>query len=143
MKKDTFISTSVEETFQIADKFINSLEDKNVNIFINGNLGAGKTHFVKGIFHGLGFEKTPTSPTYDLVVSYESEQFKINHLDLYRIETLNLEDEIWINQILEEKSLNIIEWGNKFVFENIEKPKIEINITKLGENERKFEIYYN
>ena len=68
MKIDTFISTSVDETYKIASDLINSLENKRTNIFINGELGAGKTHFVKGIFKSLGFEKSPTSPTYDLVI---------------------------------------------------------------------------
>ena len=104
MRTETFISTSVDETYKIAEDLIKSLENKKTNIFINGELGAGKTHFVKGIFKALGFEKSPTSPTYDLVINYEINDLKVNHLDLYRIETLNLEDEIWINQILEEDS---------------------------------------
>jgi len=143
MRTETFISTSVDETYKIAGDLIKSLENKKTNIFINGELGAGKTHFVKGIFKALGFEKSPTSPTYDLVINYEINNLKVNHLDLYRIETLNLEDEIWINQILEEEALNIIEWGNKFNFDNLEKAKIEITIFNLGENERKIEIHYN
>lgn len=143
MKSETFISTSIEETYQIASTFTGSLVSKKINIFINGELGAGKTNFVKGIFKKLGFETSPASPTYDLVRNYEIDFLKVNHLDLYRIETLNLEDEIWLHQILEEDALNIIEWGNKFNFEDLEKEKIEISIFKLGENERKIEIHYN
>ena len=137
MRTETFISTSVDETYKIAEDLIKSLENKKTNIFINGELGAGKTHFVKGIFKALGFEKSPTSPTYDLVINYEINDLKVNHLDLYRIETLNLEDEIWINQILEEEALNIIEWGNKFNFDNLEKPKIEINLNRKVVEDKK------
>lgn len=143
MNKEILISTSADETIEIASKFIANLKNKRVNIFLNGDLGAGKTHFVKGIFKGIGLHQNPTSPTYDLVLSYEFGELQINHLDLYRIETLNLEDEIWLNQILEQESLNIIEWGNKFNFENLIKPQFQISILVIGENERKIEIYSN
>lgn len=140
MSKETYLSTSVDETLEIASNFINNLKDLNVNIFLNGDLGAGKTQFVKGIFSKLGLKKVPTSPTYDLIQTYEYEGLKINHLDLYRIEVLDLEDEIWINQILEEDSLNIIEWGNKFDFAKGDKINILINILIIDENDRKIEI---
>lgn len=143
MKPKVSISSSTDETKLIARNFINSLEDKNVNIFLSGDLGAGKTQFVKGIFEGLGYEGSPTSPTYDLVLTYKINDLIVNHLDLYRIEVLNLEDEVWINQILNQKSLNIVEWGNKFDFDNLLKPEYLINISVLGENERKIEVFNN
>jgi len=137
------ISSSKDETKQIAEEFIQSLKDRNVNIFLSGELGAGKTEFVKGLFRGLGINKNPTSPTYDLVLSYQIDNLLVNHMDLYRLEFLNYEDAIWINQILGQESLNIIEWGNKFDFENLIKPEFIINISILGENERKIKISHN
>lgn len=134
------ISSKPEETYLIAENFIKSLEDKKVNIFLSGDLGVGKTQFVKGIFKGLGFDKTPTSPTYDIVLTYQIDGLTVNHIDLYRIEVLNLEDEIWLNQILGQEALNIIEWGNKFDYGNLIKPEYTINISYLGENERKIEF---
>lgn len=143
MNKIVEISSSKEETLIIAQNFIKNLSNKKVNIFLSGDLGAGKTQFVKGIFKGLGFEKNPTSPTYDLVLTYQFDNLIVNHLDLYRIEVLDFEDAIWINQILGQDSLNIIEWGNKFEFENLIKPEYIINISIIGENERKIEISHN
>ncbi len=137
------ISSKPEETYLIAENFIKSLEDKKVNIFLSGDLGVGKTQFVKGIFKGLGFDKTPTSPTYDIVLTYQIDGLTVNHIDLYRIEVLNLEDEIWLNQILGQEALNIIEWGNKFDYGNLIKPEYMINISYLGENERKIEFLNN
>jgi len=143
MKSRVEISSNPEETILIAENFIKSLDDKKVNIFLNGDLGAGKTQFVKGIFKGLGLEKSPTSPTYDIVLTYQAGNLVINHIDLYRLEVLNLEDEIWLNQILGSESLNIIEWGNKFDYGNLIKPEFLISISYLGENERKIEFFNN
>lgn len=137
------ISSKPEETILIAQNFINSLDTKKVNIFLSGDLGSGKTQFVKGIFKGLGFEKSPNSPTYDIVLTYKIGDLLVNHIDLYRLEVLNLEDEIWLNQILGQDSLNIIEWGNKFDYGNLIKPEYVINISYLGENERKIEFFNN
>jgi tRNA threonylcarbamoyladenosine biosynthesis protein TsaE len=143
MKSAINISSSALETKLIASNFIKSLDNKNVNIFLSGDLGAGKTQFVKGIFEGLDYKNSPTSPTYDLVLSYKIGELLVNHLDLYRIEVLNLEDEIWINQILSQECLNIVEWGNKFEFDNLLKPEYIIHISVIGENERKIEIFNN
>ena len=137
------ISSSVDETYLIAQNFIKSLNNKKVNIFLSGDLGVGKTQFVKGLFNGLGYEKSPTSPTYDLVLTYQIGDLIVNHMDLYRIEALNFEDAIWINQILGQDCLNIIEWGDKFDFGNLIKPEYLIKISFLGENERKIEILNN
>lgn len=143
MSNKVEISSKPEETYIIAENFIKSLENKKVNIFLSGDLGIGKTQFVKGLFKGLGFDKTPTSPTYDIVLTYQINDLVVNHIDLYRIEVLNLEDEIWLNQILDQEALNIVEWGNKFEYGNLIKPEYVINITYLGENERKIEFLNN
>jgi tRNA threonylcarbamoyladenosine biosynthesis protein TsaE len=137
-------SHSVEETISIAENFIKNLENKNVIIFLNGDLGAGKTHFTKGIFKGLEFQDyiQITSPTFDIVNNYQLQNQKINHLDLYRLDVLNKEDEIWLNEIVNDNSLSIIEWGNKFEFLTSKKTYF-VNIFIENENERRIEISSN
>jgi tRNA threonylcarbamoyladenosine biosynthesis protein TsaE len=143
MIREKILSKSPQETIEIARKLVLSLEDRNINIFISGELGAGKTHFTKGIFQGLGISSEATSPTFDLLVSYETpDRFKVNHLDLYRLNILSFEDEVWLAEILEEKSLNVVEWADKFDLENIHKKCIYIKIEKLTnslQNELGFE----
>jgi tRNA threonylcarbamoyladenosine biosynthesis protein TsaE len=137
-------SKSVEETISIAEKFIKDLNNKNVIIFLNGDLGAGKTHFTKGIFKGLSFDDyiQVTSPTFDIVNTYKENNFKVNHLDLYRLDVLGKEDEIWLNEIINEDCLTIIEWGNKFEFKTLKKTYF-VNIFIESENERRIEISSN
>ncbi len=135
---------NVEETISVAEKFIKDLESKNIIIFLNGSLGAGKTHFTKGIFKGLNFVDyiQITSPTFDIVNTYKEDNLKINHLDLYRLDILSKEDEIWLNEIINEDCLTIIEWGNKFEFKTLKK-SYYVNIFIESENERRIEISSN
>lgn len=137
-------SKNPEETFKIAEEFINSLNDKNCIIILTGELGAGKTHFTKGIFKSFNFENYNeiTSPTFDLVNSYQKDNFLIHHFDLYRIDKLNPDDTQWLYELLSDKSLCIIEWGNKFDF-HINKKIYEIEIKFLSENERQIKIFTN
>jgi tRNA threonylcarbamoyladenosine biosynthesis protein TsaE len=139
-----FESYNQEQTIEIASNFIKNLENKNCLIFLNGHLGAGKTHFTKGIFKGLGFDNYTeiNSPTFEIVNVYQIPTLKINHLDLYRIENLDSEDELWLNDVISENGLSIIEWGNKFEFRTTKKCYF-VNIFIKDGNERRIEISSN
>jgi len=142
MNRKKVVTKSPEETINLARKIIESLSNKNINIFISGDLGAGKTHFTKGLFQGLGVSETATSPTFELVSTYYgNSSWAVNHLDLYRLNILSFEDEVWLSEILEQEATNIVEWADKFDLENIKKKCIYIKIHKLeNENEREIEI---
>lgn len=144
MFKENLESFSIEETFKIAEDFIKNLDNKNCLIFLNGELGAGKTHFTKGLFKGLGFENylEINSPTFDIVNSYNINSLKINHLDLYRLDKINTEDELWLQDIISEDGLSIIEWGNKFLF-NTNKDCYFVNIFIKDGDARQIEISNN
>jgi tRNA threonylcarbamoyladenosine biosynthesis protein TsaE len=137
-------SKSIEDTIKIASDFISSLENKNCIIILSGNLGAGKTHFTKGIFKGVDYENfnQVTSPTFDLVNSFKIDNLVLHHFDLYRIDKLNIEDELWLNELLNENSLCIIEWGDKFNLK-INKKIYQVIIEIKGEYERNIKIFAN
>jgi tRNA threonylcarbamoyladenosine biosynthesis protein TsaE len=137
-------SNSVAETFSIAENFINSLENKDCLIILSGTLGAGKTHFTKGIFKAMGYKNYEdiTSPTFDLVNTYNVPGLIIHHLDLYRLDKLDSEDWLWLEELLSENSLSVIEWGDKFTF-NLNKKIYYIVIEILNENERQIKIFTN
>jgi tRNA threonylcarbamoyladenosine biosynthesis protein TsaE len=138
------ISNSQSETIEIAADFVSKLENKNCLILLSGNLGAGKTHFTKGIFKGIGFNEylEITSPTFDLVNSFVVNNLTVHHFDLYRIDKLNNEDLLWLNELLNDESLCIIEWGDKFNF-NLSKKIYRIYIDIINENERRIKIFTN
>ena len=71
-----------------AKNFASSIKGFQNSLLINleGNLGAGKTTFVRGLIQELGFDEFIKSPTFTIVESYESENLKVFHFDLYRIE---------------------------------------------------------
>ncbi|MEM9280740.1 MAG: tRNA (adenosine(37)-N6)-threonylcarbamoyltransferase complex ATPase subunit type 1 TsaE [Verrucomicrobiota bacterium] len=83
-------------------------------IALNGDLGAGKTHFCKGIALGFDFEGEVTSPTFSLVHEYRAKTGNIFHFDFYRVESVvELVDLGW-DDYLEEDGVIVVEWANKF-----------------------------
>lgn len=138
------VSHDVLETISIAESFLNSLNNKNCIIILAGDLGAGKTHFTKGIFKAVGFKNYQeiTSPTFDLVNTFQVDNLKVHHFDLYRLEKLNSDDEMWLYELLNENSLCILEWGDRFEF-HINKPIYLVEIKFKNENERQIKISTN
>jgi tRNA threonylcarbamoyladenosine biosynthesis protein TsaE len=138
------ISKSLGETLDIASDFISSIGDRNCILILSGDLGAGKTHFTKGIFKGLGFQNYQeiTSPTFDLVNTFKINNLITHHFDLYRIDKLNQDDKLWLQELLNEDSLCIIEWGDKFNFQ-LNKKIYSIKIEYINENERRIKIFTN
>ena len=110
------IQTSDEnQTIEAGSAFSNNLLGKNLGrsivIFLEGNLGAGKTTFTKGLMKGLGYEELVKSPTYNLVEIHETKKLKVFHFDLYRINDPHELTEIGIGEYLEEEnSICIFEW---------------------------------
>jgi len=79
-----------------------------------GDLGAGKTHFVKGLVEGAGYEGDVTSPTFSLVREYQGAVAEICHFDFYRIEH---EVELWElgwEDYLDRSSVLAVEWADRF-----------------------------
>ncbi len=82
-------------------------------IFLQGDLGSGKTTLVRGILLGLGFDGTVTSPTYTLVEQYMVSGGPVYHFDLYRLEHAIELETIGIRDMLSADSLALIEWPQR------------------------------
>jgi len=106
---EEFLSHSPEETIKIGCEFSRKLKGGEI-VSITGELGAGKTVFVKGIAAGLGIDQNEvSSPSFTLVNIY-SGKLNLCHVDLYRIkEDENLEVEIL--EILDYTTLIVVEWA--------------------------------
>jgi len=92
-------------------------ENKEVKVFaFKGQMGVGKTTFILSILKAMGVEDIEGSPTYSLVNSYESIAFgKVNHFDLYRLESEEEAYDIGIEEMLYNDAYCFIEWPEKIV----------------------------
>lgn len=75
-----------------------------------GELGAGKTTFVKGLAAGLGFQQPVTSPTFNLVHYYRGGRLDLVHYDLYRLKRLEEVEALDLEQELSQENVLAIEW---------------------------------
>lgn len=108
----TIILRNTAETESVAKHFAKNITLPSI-IFLEGELGAGKTTFTKGFLRGLGYTKTVKSPTFTLIETYEIDGKSILHADLYRIkDPLELE-EIGFRDYFHEKNIILIEWASR------------------------------
>ena len=84
-------------------------------IILIGELGAGKTQFAKGLAQGFGIKTPITSPTFNIMLAYESiDGLRLNHIDLYRLDDATQLDDIDYFACLESDAVSMVEWGDKF-----------------------------
>jgi tRNA threonylcarbamoyladenosine biosynthesis protein TsaE len=110
------ISHSPEETISIGKEYASSLRANNI-VGLFGNLGSGKTQFVKGVCKYFKVNEVVNSPTFIIVNEYKGiddyskVSININHFDLYRLKNVNQLIEIGIESYANENSICLIEWA--------------------------------
>jgi tRNA threonylcarbamoyladenosine biosynthesis protein TsaE len=109
----TIISHSPAETFAHGSALAASLRAGDV-LALDGDLGAGKTHFVKGIAAGLGCGDDVTSPTFTLVHEYTGGRLPLFHFDWYRLESEDETLRLGLDDYLGAGGVVVIEWAGKF-----------------------------
>jgi len=109
----SIISHSPAETFAHGRALGATLRAGDV-IALDGELGAGKTHFVKGIAAGLGCDGDVTSPTFTLVHEYTGGRLPLFHFDFYRLESEDETLRIGLDDYLGAGGVIVIEWAGKF-----------------------------
>lgn len=134
----TSTSTSPAETVA-AGRLLAGRLAPGTCVALQGELGAGKTHFVRGLVEGWGGPDTATSPTFALLHEYATPRGPIFHLDLYRARSI---DEIWSaahDELATPHGLVVIEWADRF-------PEIlpgdcrHVRLTHAGDGARTIEI---
>ena len=134
MNKLEIISNSPEYTMKIAKSLANKLNTGDV-IILNGELGMGKTKFVEVFLLIFNLQDEISSPTFNIVNEYISNQVKIYHFDVYRLENSDEFLEIGGEEYF-ESGICLIEWG-KIIEDILPKLYIEISFEKgLEENSR-------
>jgi tRNA threonylcarbamoyladenosine biosynthesis protein TsaE len=109
----TFISHSVEETVAFARGWAQSLRPNDV-VALTGDLGAGKTQFVKGLVAGLDCADEVTSPTFTLIHEYNGGRLPVFHFDFYRLSHRAEVENIGFHDYLKDDGVAVIEWADRF-----------------------------
>ena len=132
-----FYSESPRQTEQIGAALGEQLQPGTV-IAYEGDLGAGKTAFTRGLAQGLGCREQVTSPTYTIVNEYLGGRLPLFHFDMYR---LRCADDLWDigwEDYLDRRGVCAVEWSEN-VREALEDPMV-IRIEKTGEESRRITI---
>ena len=102
-----FVSHSEEETLSFAQGYAKSLEPGDV-VCLEGEMGAGKTVFAKGVARGLGILEEVTSPTYAYVNSYQNKLF---HFDCYRVASEAFAEALGFSEYFDMGGICLVEWS--------------------------------
>jgi tRNA threonylcarbamoyladenosine biosynthesis protein TsaE len=128
------IAADAEATREVAREFVPALEAGNVLALV-GDLGAGKTEFVKGLAAGLGSTAVVTSPTFTLIHEYRGGRLPLYHMDFYRLSSEDELDEIGFDEYLSRAGICAVEWANRFP-ERIPDTAIWVTLSTAENNER-------
>ncbi len=129
-----YISKSREDTETFAQAYAKTLRAGDV-VLLDGDMGAGKTVFAKGVAKGLGIEEEVTSPTYAYMNDYDGRLF---HYDCYRIETPEQAERLGLADYFDMGGICLIEWSQNIAPLLPRKVK-RVKIEKSGETERRIE----
>ncbi len=124
-----YISHSPEETFSLAAEFSKKLIPGDI-ITLDGDLGAGKTAFTRGLSHGLSLTDIVVSPTFTIVNEYTKGDIPLFHFDVYRLESEDDMYDIGWEDYLSRNGICVVEWSKIMpeLFSSL--PHYEVTINK-------------
>jgi tRNA threonylcarbamoyladenosine biosynthesis protein TsaE len=136
-KEKIFFTKTPKETSGLGKKFAVALKSGDI-VFLKGDLGSGKTTFMQGVAKAFGNKGFARSSSFMLVNEYNADSVKLFHIDLYRLNPLNVWD-MGIEEYLYSGNISLIEWADRLVgAENDNRWNVEIENT-IG-SERKIKI---
>ncbi|MCH1627443.1 tRNA (adenosine(37)-N6)-threonylcarbamoyltransferase complex ATPase subunit type 1 TsaE [Fredinandcohnia quinoae] len=135
MKNYELITYSPEETWEISYKLAEQLQPGDV-LTLEGDLGAGKTTFTKGLAKGLGITRTVNSPTFTIIKEYHG-RLPLYHMDVYRLE--NSCEDLGFDEYFEGEGVTVVEWSH-LIEEQLPVNRLVITIQNQGETTRKINV---
>ena len=135
-KIKSWISSSIKESQNIAKELSTFFSDGDI-VFLEGTLGSGKTFLVQNICANWNVQDDVTSPTFTIIQNYSAD-FKVNHIDLYRIEEQNELDQIGWEEMLYSDAVTFVEWPQKI--EGFVDSFYKISIL-INDNMRQIELF--
>lgn len=134
-KRQNIITTnSTHETIAVGKKIATLLKSGDI-IYLYGDLGSGKTIFVKGVCQGLGVKEEVTSSSFVIATEYKG-RMPISHIDLYRLERKDVAT-LPIDEYILHNGVTIIEWADRI---NGNKKGLCVSIDIKGKNVREIKI---
>lgn len=144
MLNGNFLTDSAESTVELGKEFAKGLKAGDIVSFI-GDLGAGKTQFIKGICDYFRVDDVVSSPTFTIINHYHGENgngdIEIYHIDLYRLNNTDQLNEIgFVDCLCEKNALKLIEWADK-AEAKMPEASYTVQIISSDENENLREIF--
>ena len=134
------VTTSEDETMAAGATLAQRLSAGDV-LLLHGELGAGKTAFVRGVAQGLGARVDDvSSPTFTLIQEYDSGRLMLYHVDLYRLEPAEVDD-LGLEELVESGGIVAIEWPDRWHRRPAE--AVIVSITTEGEDRRRIRTAYS
>ncbi len=129
-------TSSEEETSAAGERFARSLSPGDV-VLLYGELGAGKTAFVRGLARGLGASVDDvSSPTFTLIQEYRGQGVTLQHVDLYRLQPVEVDD-LGLDELIAGGDIVAIEWAERWLGRPPD--AIEVRIDDLGADKREIQ----
>ena len=126
---------SKEETMALAEQLAGRLPN-GITLTFTGDLGAGKTTFVRGLAKGLNIKEVVQSPTFNIMKIYFKGDRPLIHIDAYRLADIN--QDIGLDEYIGyETGITVIEWP-EFINKLIPDYSIEVIVNNLGDDNRQF-----
>ena len=125
-------SRSIEDTMELAEN-IESEKFPGMIICLDGELGSGKTVFVKGFAKSLGIEENITSPTFNIVKEYNAGEMPLYHMDVYRLE--EDDESIGFQDYFNGGGITIIEWS-ELIEDSLPAERLDIKFKVIDEDTR-------
>ncbi|WP_433746640.1 tRNA (adenosine(37)-N6)-threonylcarbamoyltransferase complex ATPase subunit type 1 TsaE [Falsibacillus pallidus] len=135
MKKFEMNLYNTEETQAFAEKLAGKLWPGAV-LLLEGDLGAGKTTFTKGLAKGLGVKRTVNSPTFTIIKEYQG-NLPLYHMDVYRVS--DSDEDLGFDEYFEGEGVTVVEWAH-LIESQLPIERLEISIFHRGDNERRIEV---
>jgi len=138
MTKYEKICETLDDTKELAFRFAKLIEDDGCFINLYGEIGAGKTAFVKKVADAIGITEKVTSPSFVILNEYHSAKIPVYHFDLYRLENEGIKtifDEL--QEYSEGKQITFVEWA-EFGQNQVPFDHIKINVTYDDDDSRKY-----
>ena len=133
MNSEKYITNNYEETYKLGVSFSKQINSGDT-ILLYGDIGSGKTTFVKGILEAFKYNYEVTSPTFSLINEYEAIK-KVIHIDCYREKNVSRWISLGIMDYLNDSSIVIIEWP-EILKDVLPENAIKIQFNHIDENKR-------